>query len=157
MNLSLDLNTGRQLIGRHPSTLSAVELGGVLDAATLLDSYISLAREEAEKRLADGGDVEGWEIVPTSGKRSIPDAAMAARQLAPLLKHEQIMECATIALGKLQDAIAEAEEVSAKEAKAIMADYLKGNIVKSPGGQKLQPKPKTVEVAEIENSKDETQ
>lgn len=151
MDLALDLATSRSLIGRHPSTLTSVELGGVLDAATLLDSYIALAREEAEKRMKAGQAVEGWELVPTSGKRSIMDTALAERQLAPLLKREKIMECATLGLGAVQEAIAEAEGVSAKEAKEIMADYLKGNIVKSPGGQKLQAKPKTVEVLEIKD------
>lgn len=156
MDLALTVETSRQLIGRHPSALSSQELGAVLDAALLLDSYIAQAREEAEKRLVKNEDVEGWERVPTSGKRYIPDTDKAIRQLSPLLKKEQIHACASLALGKLQEAIAEAEKVSSKQAKEIMGDYLKGNLLKSPGGHKLQPKAKTVEVAQIQDV-DETQ
>lgn len=147
-NLALDLQTSRQLAARHPSALTPAELGAVLDAAAVLDSYIALAREEAEKRIKAMQPVDGWELVATPGKRSIIDTAKAARQLAPLLKAEKILECATLGLGKVQEAIAEAEQVPPAKAKEIMADYLKGNILKSGGGQKLQPKPKTVEIAE---------
>lgn len=153
MNLALDLHTSKQLVGNHPATLTPAQLGAVLDAATVLDSYIALAREEAEKRIASGKDVEGWELVATPGRRSIVDPVRAARQLAPLLEIKKIMECATLGLGKIQEAIAEAEKVTPAKAKEIMADYLKSNIVKSAGGQVLQAKPKQIEVKAIEEFK----
>jgi hypothetical protein len=145
--LALDLKTSKQLAAKHPAELSAVELGAVLEASAVLESYITQAREEAEKRLGAGQPVEGWELAVTPGRRSIIDTAKAARQLGPLLKPDQILECATLSLGKVQEAIAEAEQVSPAKAKEIMSDYLKGTIIKSANGTKLQPQPKTVVIA----------
>ena len=141
-SLSLTPDAARKIIPAHPSHLTGPELSAVLEAGELLDSYLSLARAEATRRLNAGEAVEGWELVPTSGKRSIPDIVLAARQLAPLLEPHQILDCATLSLGKVEEAIKQAEGCSEKEAREIMADYLKGNIVKGAGGEKLQQAPK---------------
>ena len=140
--LSLTPEVARKIIPAHPSHLTSEELGAVLEAGDLLDSYISLARTEATRRINAGEAVDGWELVPTSGKRSIPDTVLAARQLAPLLEPHQILDCATLSLGKVEEAIKDAEGCSEKEARDIMSDYLKGNVVKGAGGEKLQPAPK---------------
>jgi hypothetical protein len=140
--LSLTPDVARKIIPAHPSHLTSEELGAVLEASDLLDSYIALARTEATRRINAGEPIQGWELVSTRGKRSIPDPVLAARQLAPLLEPHQILDCATLSLGKVESAIKEAEGCSEKEAREIMADYLKGNIVKGAGGEKLQQAPK---------------
>lgn len=140
--LSLTPDIARKIIPAHPSHLTSQELGAVLEAGDLLDSYISLARTEATRRIKAGEPVNGWELVPTSGKRSIPDTVLAARQLAPLLEPHQILDCAHLSLGKVEAAIKDAEGCSEKEAREIMTDYLKSNIVKGAGGEKLQQAPK---------------
>src|SRR5690348_11796395 len=105
--LSLTPDVARKIIPAHPSHLTAQELAAVLEAGDLLDSYIALARIEATRRINVGEPVHGWELVPTSGKRSIPDPVLAARQLAPLLEPHQILDCATLSLGKIETAIKE--------------------------------------------------
>jgi hypothetical protein len=142
--LSLTPEVARKIIPAHPAHLTSCELGAVLEAGDLLDSYIALARTEATRRINAGQIVDGWEVVPTSGKRSIPDPVLAARQLAPLLEPHQILDCAQLSLGKVEEAIKQAEGCSEKEAREIMTDYLKGNIVKGAGGEKLQQAPKPV-------------
>lgn len=140
--LSLTPDVARKIIPAHPSQLTTQELAVVLEAGELLDSYVSLARAEATRRINGGESVDGWELIPTSGKRCIPDTVLAARQLAPLLEPHQILDCATLSLGKIEAAIQDAEGCSEKEAREIITDYLKGNILKGAGGEKLQPAPK---------------
>lgn len=136
----------RQLSALHPATLDGEALGALLSAAEVLEAHFTLARTEAMRRLNAGQRVEGWEIVPTEGRRSVPDTILAARQMAPLLEPHEFLACCKPSIGKLIDAVQAAEDVSEKEAKEIVADYLKGNIVKGAGGEELRPAPKTIEL-----------
>jgi hypothetical protein len=88
--------------------------------------------------------VDGWELVATPGRRSIPDTVLAARQLAPLLEPHDILACTTLRLGDITQAIQDQEGVSEAEAKNILAEYLKGNLLKGAGGKKLQLAPKEI-------------
>jgi hypothetical protein len=143
------LHTSRQLAARLPSNLTGEELSAVLQAAEIFDAYFNLARAEAEKRIAAGKPVDGWEIVATPGRRSIPDTILAARQLAPLLEPHDILACATLRLGDITQAIQDQEGVTEDQAKDILADYLKGNLIKGAGGQKLQLAPRIIELHPI--------
>jgi hypothetical protein len=150
-NLIPDIvQTSRQFAARLPSNLTADELSAVLNAADILDGYFALARSEAEKRIETGKPVPEWEIVATPGRRSIPDTVLAARQLAPLLEPHDILACATLRLGDITQAVQDQEGVTEEQAKEILADYLKGNLLKGAGGQKLQRAPKTVTIANLQ-------
>jgi len=138
------IQTSRQLAARLPVDLDGEELTAVLQAAEIFDAYFALARTEAEKRIESGKPLEGWELVATPGKRSIPDTVLAARQLAPLLEPHEILACATLRLGDLTQAIQDQEGITEAEAKNILTDYLKGNLLKGAGGQKLQRAPKEI-------------
>ena len=143
--LSLDiLNTSRQIAARLPSDLTGDELSAVLKAAEIFDAYFALARTEAEKRIESGKPVDGWELIITAGRRSIPDTVLAARQLAPLLEPHDILACATLRLGDITQSIQDQEGVSEAEAKNILTEYLKGNLLKGAGSQKLQLAPKEI-------------
>lgn len=139
--------TARNIIpSAHPSALSGADLSAVLEAGELFTAYIDLARTEAERRLKAGQPVDGWEMVKTDGRHAIPDTVLAARQLAPLLEPDDIQRCSKLALGKVITAIQDAEGCTEDQAREIAADYLKGNIVKGAGGEKLERAPKTVEL-----------
>jgi hypothetical protein len=145
--LTLTPEVARKILpAMHPAQLTGAELSAALDAGDILAAYIDLARAEAEKRLKEGQPVDGWEMATTSGRHAIPDTILAARQLAPILEPDQILGCAKLALGKVITAIQDAEGVSEKEAKEIAAEYLKVNLIKGAGGEKLKRTPKTVEL-----------
>jgi hypothetical protein len=145
MNLDV-VQTSRTIAGRPPSQLTGDELSALLDAADILESYISQARAEAERRIENSDGVPGWELAPGRGRTSIVDTAAAFRALAPLLTERAFLDCCTAALGKLTDAVRIAEGVTEDDAKDILADYLKGNLIKSAGTPTLKRMPKIIEI-----------
>jgi hypothetical protein len=88
-------------------------------------------------------------LVPGRGRTAIVDTAAAFRSLAPLLTERAFLDCCTAALGKLTDAVRVAEGVTEDEAKDILADYLKGNLIKSAGTPTLKPMPKIIEIVPL--------
>src|ERR1051325_4644841 len=124
MNLDV-VQTSRTIAGRPPSQLTGDELSALLDAADILESYISQARAEAERRIENSDGVSGWELAPGRARTSIVDTAAAFRSLAPLLTERAFLDCCSAALGKLTDAVRVAEGVSEDEAKDILGEYLK--------------------------------
>ena len=147
MNLLPDVVTAtRAIASRLPSDLNGDELAAVLEAGEILESYLTQARAEAERRIENSDGVPGWELAPGRGRSSIVDTAAAFRVLAPLLTERAFLECCTAALGKLTDAVRLAEGVSEDEAKDILGEYLKGNIIKSAGAPSLARAPKQIEL-----------
>lgn len=147
MNLLPDvINTSRAIASRLPSDLTSDELSAVLDAGEILESYLKQAKAEAERRLEKKDEVPGWELVPGRGRSSIVDTAAAFRALAPLLTERAFLDCCSAALGKLTDAVRIAEGVTEDEAKDILGEYLKGNIIKSAGTPSLGRAPKQIEI-----------
>jgi hypothetical protein len=145
MNLDI-VQTSRNIAGRPASQLTSDELAAVLEAAEILESFIGQARAEAERRIENSDGVPGWELAPGRGRTSIVDTAAAFRALAPLLTERAFLDCCTAALGKLTDAVRVAEGVTEDDAKDILADYLKGNLIKSAGTPTLKRTPKIVEI-----------
>jgi hypothetical protein len=148
MNLDV-VQTSRAIAGRPASHLTADELAAVLDASEILESYIAQAKAEAERRIENSDGVPGWELAPGRGRTSIVDTAAAFRALAPLLTERAFLDCCSAALGKLTDAVRAAEGVSEDEAKDILADYLKGNLIKSAGTPTLKRMPKIIEIVPL--------
>jgi hypothetical protein len=147
MNLLPDVvTTSRAIASRLPSNLTSDELAAVLDAGEILESYLAQARVEAERRIENSEGVPGWELVPGRGRSSVVDTAAAFRALAPLLTERAFLDCCSATLGKLTDAVRTAEGVTEDEAKDILGEYLKGNIMKSAGTPKLARAPKQVEL-----------
>lgn len=138
--------TSQQLAARLPSNLTDTQLAEVLNAGLVFDSYLAQARAEAEKRIKAGTPIDGWEIVPTEGKRAIVDPVKAYNRMQPLLEPHIILSCARFSIGALTLAVKNEEGISEAKAKDIIAEYLNGNIVKGPGGEKLQLAPKRIEV-----------
>jgi hypothetical protein len=148
MNLDI-VQTSRTIAGRPASQLSSDELAAVLEAAEILESFIGQARAEAERRIETSEGVPGWELAPGRGRTSVVDTAAAFRALAPLLTERAFLDCCTAALGKLTDAVRVAEGVTEDDAKDILADYLKGNLIKSAGTPTLKRMPKIVEIVPL--------
>ena len=147
MNLLPEIVTkSREIASRLPSDLTSEELAAVLDAGEILESYLTQARAEAERRIENSDGVPGWELVPGRGRSSIVDTAAAFRALAPLLTERAFLDCCNAALGKLTDAVRLAEGVTEDEAKDILGEYLKGNIIKSAGTPSLARAPKHIEL-----------
>src|SRR5690349_20846387 len=147
MNLLPDIvQASRFIADRSPSHLSAEELSAVLDAAVILESCFTQAKAEAERRIENGDGVPGWELAPGRGRTSIVDTAAAFRALAPLLTERAFLDCCTAALGKLTDAVRVAEGVTEDDAKDILGEYLRGNLLKSEGTPTLKRMPKIVEI-----------
>jgi hypothetical protein len=145
MNLDI-VQTSRTIAGRPPSQLTGDELSAVLDAAVILESYISQAKAEAERRIESSDGVPGWELAPGRGRTSIVDTPAAFRALAPLLTERAFLDCCTAVLGKLTEAVRVAEGVTEDDAKDILGDYLRGNLIKSEGTPTLKRTPKIVEI-----------
>jgi len=143
------ITTAAAIADRHPTILSAEELAAVLDAGERLESYLNLARSEAERRLENATQVPGWELAPGRARTSVVDAAAAFRSLAPLLTERAFLDCCNVALGKLVDAVRCAEGVTEDEAKDILSDYLKGNLLKTAGVPSLKRLPKCADVAAL--------
>ena len=140
------ITTSRAIASRVPSELNGEELAAVLDAGEILQSYLKQARAEAERRIETSEPVPGWELIPGRGRSSVVDTAAAFRALAPLLTERAFLDCCSVALGKLVDAIRVAEGVSEDEAKDILGEYLKGNIMKSAGTPTLSRAPRQIEL-----------
>jgi hypothetical protein len=148
MNLLPDIvNNSRALAARAASDLTPEELSAVLDAGEILETFLKQARAEAERRLEAQKQVPGWELIPGRGRSSVVDTASAFRALAPLLTERAFLDCCSVALGKLTDAVRAAEGVSEDDAKDILGEYLKGNIMKSAGAPTLGKAPKLIELA----------
>jgi hypothetical protein len=147
MNLLPDVITStRAIASRIPADLSADELAAVLDAGEILESYLKQARAEAERRLEKSDEIPGWELVPGRGRSSVVDTAAAFRALAPLLTERAFLDCCSTALGKLTEAVRAAEGVTEDEAKDILGEYLKGNIMKTPGTPTLSRAARQIEL-----------
>lgn len=132
------INASRALANRAPSSLSDEDLSNLLTAGEILDSYIKQARAEAERRLENKIEIPGWELIPGRGRTTVVDAASAFRAMAPLLTERKFLDCCTVGLGKLVDAVRVAEGVTEDDAKDIVGDYLKGNIHRSEGSPTLK-------------------
>lgn len=148
------VQTSRAIMDRHPSNLSGDELAIVLETGDLFESYFKHARAEAERRLNAKIEVPGWELVPGRRRTSIVDTAAAFRSLAPLLTERAFLDCCSAALGKLTEAVRLAEGVTEDDAKDILADYLKGNLLKSEGTPDLKRVPKVIELAAVAPTKE---
>jgi hypothetical protein len=148
MNLDI-VQTSQTIAARPPSHLTGDELAAVLEAGEILESFLSQARAEAERRIENSDGVPGWELAPGRGRTAIVDAAAAFRTLAPLLTERAFLDCCTVALGKLIEAVRDAEGVSEDEAKDILADYLKSNLIKSGGTPTLKRMPKIIELPQL--------
>ena len=148
MNLDI-VQTSRTIAGRPASQLTSEELAAVLEAGEILESFLSQARAEAERRIENSDGVPGWELAPGRGRTSIVDTAAAFRALAPLLTERAFLDCCTAALGKLTDAVRTAEGVTEDDAKDILADYLKGNLIKRGGTPTLKRMPKIIELVPL--------
>jgi hypothetical protein len=140
------IQTSHAIAARLPVNLTDEELGAVLDASQILESYIKQARAEAERRLENVQEIPGWELIPGRGRTAIIDTAAAFRALAPLLTERAFLDCCTAALGKLTDAVRAAEGVTEDDAKDILAEYLKGNLLKSDGTPSLKPVAKVIQL-----------
>lgn len=140
------VQTSRAIANRHPSQLSADELAAILDAAEILESYIGQARNEAERRIESSSGVPGWELAPGRGRTTIVDTAAAFRALAPLLTERAFLDCCSAGLGKLTDAVRVAEGVTEDDAKDILGEYLRGNLLKTAGTPTLKRIPKIIQL-----------
>ncbi len=132
-----------------PTVLTAEDLGKLLEAAETLESYIKSARKEAERRLDSGEEVIGWQLVQTSGRMKVIDAAKAQHQLQPVIQPSQFIEACSPKVGDLVKAIRDNEGCTLDEAKDILADYLKENLQSSNedgSRQKLERIPKQIAV-----------
>jgi hypothetical protein len=153
MNLDV-VQTSRAICGRPASQLTSEELAAVLDASEILESYIAQAKSEAERRIENSDGVPGWELAPGRGRTSVVDTAAAFRALAPLLTERAFLDCCTAALGKLIDAVRLAEGVTEDDAKDILAEYLRGNLIKSEGTPTLKRTPKIIEIIPLPPTQD---
>ena len=150
MNMLPDITaTSRTIAARPPAQLTGDELAAVLEAGEILESYLAQAKAEAERRIETSDGVPGWELAPGRGRTAIVDTAAAFRALAPLLTERAFLDCCSAALGKLTDAVRVAEGVSEDDAKDILADYLKGNLLKSGGTPTLKRIPKIIEMPQL--------
>lgn len=136
-----------QFAARHVSTLDATELGDLLRACNLIASIHNEAEKEAEARLESGKPVDGFELIPGRPTSSIMDPAAAFRILEPIIGENDLLDCATLGLGKLEKAIHRVRGGTLKEAKEFMAEKIGIVILTEPGKPKLSPIIKSVEIA----------
>lgn len=135
-----------------PCSLTPEELEAALDMSLTLESYIKSLRAEALKRLQDAKDVPGWHLAPTEKQTKILDPIAAQLALRPLMMDSEFWQCCRPSIEKLTQVIRDREGCTIAEAKEMLGEYLKGNLVKPPAGEddyKLERKPKQVELIEL--------
>lgn len=146
------LQLARNLCATPPDCLSNDQLVAMVNAAQFLPGYLERCEAEAKKRLEMGDQLEGWELAPGQKRTSIHNTASAWRRLASILHEEEFLECCTIGVGKVVEAIQKAEGVTQAAAKEILADYLRhdSNLVTTTGAPRLARKPQAAQVESIE-------
>ena len=79
--------------GRVDPELTDLEIGGILEQASALESWAQGMREMAQKRAMDGDHIPGWKLVEGRATRAISSKTEAAEKLlAAGYKPEQIFD-----------------------------------------------------------------
>lgn len=131
---------------RPVTHLSTPEIGALLDAGLIVDSILSQARAEAEKRLQAGEKIEGWELAHGRPRSSIMDPAAVFRILEPIIGENALLDCCSMSLGKVEAALAAHYDVTAKAARETMGKKIGNVILTQAGAAKLSRTAKVVEL-----------
>jgi hypothetical protein len=144
----MNLEVIQSAIARPVAQLSTPEIAAALDVALAIKSVLSQIEQEAERRLKAGEKLDGWELAPGSSKSAIMDPAAAFRILEPVLGENALLDCCSMALGKLETAIAAHRGCTKKEARDFMGKKIGNVILTSQSAPKLSRAAKVIEVTE---------
>jgi len=116
--------------------LSSEALSDLLDKADVASDLIDAIRAEAKARLIAGQAVPGRALQAGRTTRSIPDAEAAFAKLDGKVSAASFASCCKASVSQLEKALAEAEGIKPKEAKAALAELL-GDALKTSTGEPI--------------------
>jgi hypothetical protein len=133
-------------VGRPIQQLSNSELAALMDACLVLRSIDAQCEREIESRVLAGQEVDGWELAPGRPSSAIMDPAAAFRILEPILGENALLDCCSMAIGKVESAIAAHHGSTKKEAREFMGHKIGNVILTAPGKPKVSKGVKVVEI-----------
>ena len=122
------------------SELSNKDISYYLKASKPVESFIIELEKEAKKRLGEGQEIEGCELVPGRTTRKATDAEAIFGRICERMTTTQFVECCKLSLPSLEKAYATATGLRQKEAKDELKQLLAGLIEETQGNPILKLK-----------------
>ena len=122
--------------------LSPSQLGEALAKASVVKGLIKELEDRAKDLLEeDPNSVEGFELREGAKRRSITDSrdTIGTLMSAGILDELVIADCVKVELGKIESAVAKAQDISLPKAKLLVAEVIGEKIITSKGAKRLCP------------------